>query len=222
MLKKIKTNFKKLLSLTFVGLASGNAFACAGMDPYIGSVCTTAATYCPDGYLDANGQTLQANLYPALYSLLGIIYGGTQGQNFNLPNMQGRLPVGMGTTITGGSLPIGTKRGSESITLTTVNLPTHNHNLGAAALVALNVSMNTANNKPGPDSTFNNLAASPSGTGAANIWTNTVTSPVKAAGIAISGTTDFAGQGLPVAVIAPQIALKYCIANTGVYPPRPN
>lgn len=222
MRKKIKMNLKKLLSLTFVSLSGSSAFACAGMDPYIGSVCITAATYCPDGYLDANGQSLQVNLYPALYSLIGTIYGGNQGQNFNLPNMQGRLPVGMGTTVTGGSLPIGTKRGSESITLIAANLPPHNHNLGTAAPIAFNVSMNTLNNKPGPDSTFNNLAASPTGTGAANIWTNTVTSPVKAAGIAISGTTDIAGQGLPVAAVTPQIALKYCIANNGVYPPRPN
>jgi len=222
MLKNRNINFKNTLTVIMLGLGGSSAFACAGMDPYIGSVCTTAATYCPDGYLDANGQSLQVNLYPALYSLIGTLYGGTAGQNFNLPNMQGRLPVGMGATITGGSLPLGTKRGSESVTLTTTNLPTHNHNIGAAAPVTLNVSMNTANNKLAPDPTFNNLAASPTGTGAANIWSNTVTSPVKVGGIAVSGTTDYAGQGVPVAVIAPQLALKYCIANTGIYPPRPN
>jgi len=60
-------------------------------------VCFTAATYCPAGYLEANGQNVPVNQYSALYSLVGNRYGGTTGQNFNLPKMQGLSSVGQGT-----------------------------------------------------------------------------------------------------------------------------
>ena len=69
-----KLKIKKLI-LSGILLTGGSAFACSGMDPYIGSVCMTAVRYCPDGYLDANGQTLQVSQYQALYALIGITYG---------------------------------------------------------------------------------------------------------------------------------------------------
>ncbi|WP_322993086.1 phage tail protein [Limnohabitans sp.] len=208
--------------LGFFLLSGGSAFACSGADPFIGSVCMTAAKYCPDGYLEANGQLLQVNQYQALYALMGITYGGSTGQNFNLPNMQGRVPVGVGKSPSGLVINLGQQRGSESVPITTANLPAHVHTLGTASTVSLNVSMNTANNRLAPDATFNKLAASALGPGAANIWSDTVTNPVKAIGGSLSGSTDVTGSNLPLNVISPQLALKYCVATTGLWPPMPN
>ena len=42
------------------------------------------------------GQTYQISQYEALYSLLGTLYGGTPSQNFKLPNLTGRMPIGTG------------------------------------------------------------------------------------------------------------------------------
>lgn len=216
-----KLKIKKLI-LSGILLTGWSAFACSGMDPYIGSVCMTAVRYCPDGYLDANGQTLQVSQYQALYALIGITYGGSLGKSFNLPNMQGRVPVGVGKSPAGVVLDLGAERGSESVPLTTANLPPHAHNLGASSSVVLSVSLNTTGNKTAPDATFNKLAASGTGPGAATIWSDTTTTPAKAVGGSLSGVTDVTGQGSPLTVISPQLALKYCVATTGIWPPMPN
>lgn len=62
------------LALT-VGLAAGllgsifstDSHACASDAPYIGTVCYTAANYCPEGYLTADGSAVAISNYQALY-----------------------------------------------------------------------------------------------------------------------------------------------------------
>lgn len=50
----------------------------------------------PSGYLLCNGQSVTTAAYSALFAVIGYTYGGS-GANFNLPNMQGRIPVGAGS-----------------------------------------------------------------------------------------------------------------------------
>ncbi|SHI64223.1 Phage Tail Collar Domain [Shimia gijangensis] len=68
----------------------------AGMDPYLGEVMMFAGTFCPRGYLSADGQILSINQYQALFSLLGATYGGDGRTTFALPDLRGRVPVGVG------------------------------------------------------------------------------------------------------------------------------
>lgn len=70
---------------------AGPALAC-GVDSYMGEVCGTAATYCPDGTLPANGQTVQIRQYQALYALLGTRFGGDGKSTFGLPNLRDNMP----------------------------------------------------------------------------------------------------------------------------------
>lgn len=51
-----------------------SAMACA-TEPYIGSVCYMVTSYCPEGYLRANGQLVPINQYQALYALVGYTWG---------------------------------------------------------------------------------------------------------------------------------------------------
>lgn len=112
--------------------AAGSAYACSS-EPYIGSVCIMAwpknAGFGGGMYAFANGATLSINNNAALFSVIGISYGGNGQTNFQLPDLQGRVIVGAGS---GQGLPTyiaGNKGGTAAITLTSSQLPPHTHTL---------------------------------------------------------------------------------------------
>ncbi len=109
------------------------SWACSGDSPFIGSICVVPYVRgCPTGFVKADGRSLPVNQYQALYSLIGNIFGGNQ-QNFNVPNLNGRMPVGVGpaTQLIGQppttAVSLGQNRGAENTTLTANQLPVHNH-----------------------------------------------------------------------------------------------
>lgn len=112
--------------LALLAGAPSAALAC-GTDSYVGSLCTVAANFCPDGTLPAQGQVLQVSQYQALYSLLGNMYGGTAPNSFALPDLRGRVPVGTGAGPGLTNVLIGKTRGAESATLTPNQMAAHNH-----------------------------------------------------------------------------------------------
>ena len=54
-------------------------------NPYIGQVMTVASNFCPVGWSTMNGQLLAIVTNQALFSLLGVTYGGDGHQTFALP-----------------------------------------------------------------------------------------------------------------------------------------
>ena len=66
------------------------------MDPFIGELQPFAFGRIPSGWLPCDGRLLQIQSNPALFSLLGTTYGGDGRNNFNLPDLRGRLAIGMG------------------------------------------------------------------------------------------------------------------------------
>ncbi|WP_377296608.1 phage tail protein [Rhizobium sp. SGZ-381] len=70
------------------------ALACSPED-YIGSICIMAGDFCPRGYVEAKGQTVEVNQNQALFSILGYRYGTQSNPNmFTLPDLRGRSPIG--------------------------------------------------------------------------------------------------------------------------------
>jgi len=122
-----------LMAVVFISLPQ-KALACA-TDPMLGTVCMTAASYCPRGYLNASGYLLPIAENTALYSVLRNTYGGDGRTNFGLPDLQGRSPVGTGTgkdkdkdkDLT--SHKLGKKWGAEAIQLSVNQMPKHLHEL---------------------------------------------------------------------------------------------
>ena len=57
-----------------------------------------------------------------LYTLIGTTYGGDGVQTFNLPDLQGRLPIHVGTGFVQGQ-----KAGEENHTLILQEIPNHTH-----------------------------------------------------------------------------------------------
>lgn len=110
------------------------------MEDYIGTIKIFAGNFAPRDYMKCEGQVLLIKEYAALYSLLGIAYGGDAKNNFMLPDLRGRLVIdsGIGKMIPGnqGSQNLtprnrGDKGGLEAVTLTLDNIPPHTHQFNA-------------------------------------------------------------------------------------------
>lgn len=98
-----------------------------GMDPYIGEITLFPYDFVPRDYASCNGQLMSIAQNTALFSLIGTYYGGNGQTTFGLPDLTGRVAIGMGTGAGLTTHYIGEKGGTESITITNSNLPMHTH-----------------------------------------------------------------------------------------------
>jgi microcystin-dependent protein len=88
-----------------------------------------AGNFPPNGWSFCCGQLMPIAENDALFTLIGTTYGGDGEETFALPNLSGRLPMHAGPNHS----QIGESGGSESVTLTTQQIPVHSHPLLASA-----------------------------------------------------------------------------------------
>jgi microcystin-dependent protein len=98
--------------------------------PYVGEIRMFAGNFNPNGWAFCNGQLVPISENDTLYALIGTTYGGDGQTTFALPNLQGRLPLHVGQG-PGQTFNIGETGGTEMVTLTTQQIPVHNHPLTA-------------------------------------------------------------------------------------------
>jgi microcystin-dependent protein len=96
-------------------------------DPILGEIRTFAFNFAPKGWEACRGQLLQISQNQALFALLGTLYGGDGRTNFALPDLQGRVAVGDGTSPAGTQFGVGEAGGEEAHRLTEPELPVHRH-----------------------------------------------------------------------------------------------
>jgi microcystin-dependent protein len=108
----------------------------------------------PTGYLFCNGQAISRTTYSRLFSVIGTIYGNGDGVNtFNVPNLQGRVPVGLKPTETIFNT-LGNIGGTGAHTLSIDEMPAHTHTyLGVNSQNAASGVDNVAENAPRPTET---------------------------------------------------------------------
>ena len=96
--------------------------------PYVGEIRMFGGNFAPAGWAFCNGALIPISENDALFNLIGTTYGGDGQETFGLPDLQGRIPihVGQGPGITQ-NYQLGEKAGVESVTLSTQQIPTHNH-----------------------------------------------------------------------------------------------
>jgi microcystin-dependent protein len=86
-----------------------------------------AGNFAPAGWMLCQGQTLPIAENDILFTLIGTTYGGDGESTFNLPNLQSRVPIHMGTGLNGTTYQLGEMAGTEQETLTAQQTPIHSH-----------------------------------------------------------------------------------------------
>jgi microcystin-dependent protein len=94
--------------------------------PYVGEIRMFGGSFAPAGWMFCSGQLLPISENDVLFQLIGTTYGGDGEQTFGLPNLNGRVPLHQGT-LTGITYTMGETAGTESVTLTTQQMPIHSH-----------------------------------------------------------------------------------------------
>jgi microcystin-dependent protein len=95
-------------------------------NPYIGEIRMVGFNFAPVGWALCNGAIMAIAQNGPLYALLGTTYGGDGRQTFGLPDLQGRVPMHQGQNV-GTYHVLGERDGTETVTLTTNQIPIHNH-----------------------------------------------------------------------------------------------
>lgn len=175
----------------------------------IGTIKLFAGNFAPRGYMLCNGAILSINQNQALFAILGNTYGGDGRTTFALPNLNGRMPIGAGTSNTGKSAALGEASGTPQTTILNSNLP--------SMISQMRVSKSNASTST-PSST-SSIAVS--GTYAGRDFVP-INSFVDAAPDTVinPGSVTFTGQNLPINNMPPYLGLNYIICSVGIYPSR--
>ncbi|GGO39218.1 phage tail protein [Deinococcus humi] len=174
------------------------------MEPFLAEIRAFPFTFAPSGWALCNGQLLPISQNTALFSLLGVTYGGDGKSTFGLPNLQGAAPLmpGQGNGLS--AYDLGQSGGSENVTLLPTEMPIHIHFQMADTLDPADL------NAPNPSRTLAQsqgvFAYQPS---TANL--------VQMAPQALTP----AGGSLPHSNMMPSLVMNFCIALQGVFPQRP-
>jgi microcystin-dependent protein len=162
--------------------------------PFIGEIRIMAFDYAPLGWAQCSGQILSIAQNNALFSLLGTTYGGNGINTFALPDLRSRAPLHFGQGVGLSSRTLGQQSGTESVSLTTQQIPPHTH--------AVNVS-NAPGTQTAPAGGY--FAAHRGGYGESG-------SPMSGGVLASSGSS------VPHPNLAPYLVVNFCIALQGIYP----
>lgn len=83
----------------------------------------------PDGFLLCDGANVSRTTYADLFAVIGTNYGvGDGSSTFGLPNLKGRVPVGLDTGQTEFNT-LGKSGGLKAVTLSIAQMPAHTHSV---------------------------------------------------------------------------------------------
>ncbi|NQY79675.1 MAG: phage tail protein [Candidatus Caenarcaniphilales bacterium] len=192
---------KRYFSLILIAFACLTNFlkVSASSSPFVGEIRMLGGNFCPQGWAPADGRLLPVSSNSALFSLFGNLYGGDGRTMFGLPDLRGRVPMapGIGTGLSARKL--GEKGGVESVTLTNLQIPAHNHSYNFAVKEGRGVQSDAANSS---------LAESGIYRTSGNIKKLT------------SQVTNNSGGNQAHPNMQPYQVVTFCVALQGVYPGR--
>jgi microcystin-dependent protein len=174
-------------------------------NPYLAEIRIFGFNFAPLGWATCDGQILSIAQNTALFSLLGTNYGGNGTTTFALPNFQGDTGVQQGQGNGLSQYFVGQQSGTTTVTLNQTNLPSHNHVINTRG------AGNSTQNLHAPTSTAFLADSDPD-----RLYNTTATPTLAMAPQAIGSS----GQGQAHDNMQPYEVLIYCIALSGVYPPR--
>jgi microcystin-dependent protein len=171
-------------------------------DPFVGELRLVAFNFNPVGWQLAAGQIVSISQNTALFSLLGTNFGGNGTSNFQLPNMQGNVPIGAGQSPGLSQYFQGETGGSSTVTLLTTETPNHNHTCYAKS------TLSDATNPIG-----NSMADNKTG----SVYTSTATPLLQ---MSAQSLPPFNGGSQPHENMMPYLGMYWIIAFTGIFPAR--
>lgn len=202
---------------------SDDAQACQP-DAYMGSICVTAADYCPRDYVPLGGQLYSIEEFTALYAIAGTTYGGDGVNTFGVPYAQGRelIHAGQGPGLQ--DFLQGEYIGHRTKILTALELPQHAHglDLGKVPMSALMLVSDVTGDEVSPEGNY--FASSPSGS---ENYNTTADSTTALGTLAMSNLSGFVNTDVvphaqdKLTFSGPQLGLTTCVALEGQFPPRP-
>jgi microcystin-dependent protein len=157
----------------------------------------------PRGNAFCNGQLMAIAQNTALFSILGVNYGGNGQTTFGLPNLQGSAAIGAGQGPGLSNRYLGEVGGAPNVTLQMGQMATHSHSANADG---------ASGNSP-----------SPSGA----IWSASGVGRTPDVAYASSANTSMnqnsispVGGNQPHNNMPPYQAISFIIALEGIFPPR--
>jgi microcystin-dependent protein len=166
--------------------------------PYIGEIQLFGFNFNPRGWAFANGATIPISQNTALFSLLGVTYGGNGQTTFQLPNFAGRAGMCQGNGAGLSPRSLGQTAGTNTVTLTINQIPQHRHVLRATA---------TSGSVASP---ANAIPAQSEEQKLYDTGTGVVMKPLAST-----------GNGQPHENRQPSLGVNFCIALQGIYPSFP-
>jgi microcystin-dependent protein len=165
--------------------------------PYVGEIRMFGGNFAPVGWMFCDGQLLPISENEILFQLIGTTYGGDGESTFQLPNLQSRVPIHMGSNA-GQTFNLAQAAGVESVTLTVQQLPVHSH-----------VLTGSTGNASDPNPSGNVLA------------TSTVVQPYAvesvAGNLAVNAVTPIGGSQ-PHDNLQPYLCVNFIISLFGIFP----
>ena len=189
------------------------------MNPFLGEIMVSPYDFAPTNWAFCDGRLLQIDQYRDLYRLLGTKFGGNGIDNFALPDLRGRCPIGVGKGQDLSEVTLGEAGGNELVELSSNQIPS------LSAQVAIPV--NTATPPNPVEKGFSQVPSE-------NCLLSPTLDPEAGARVllygppqepATSGTLlpfkiTTAGGGVPVDVRNPFLGLNFIICVKGFPPPR--
>lgn len=166
-------------------------------EAYLGEVRLFAGNFAPRAWAFCDGQLLPIAQNTALFSLLGTTYGGDGQTTFALPDLRGRVPIGRGTGQGLDPYSWGERGGTETVTLTASQVPSHTHNIRGSSATA--------------------SATTPEGNVLAEGTRRTLRAPGSPSAMDAGAITSTGGSGSHTN-LQPYLGLNYIIALQGYFP----
>jgi microcystin-dependent protein len=167
-------------------------------NPFVGQIMMVGFNFAPQGWAFCDGQLLSIAENDVLFQLIGTTYGGDGQTTFGLPDLRGRVPVGIGQGPGLSPYVIGQLFGSEAVPLTVNQLPPHQHVYSPGA----------SQDEPTSDRPDNNYPA----VGGYYAATTNSSSPMGAP------TVGSAGGNQPHTNVQPLLGINFIISLFGIFP----
>jgi microcystin-dependent protein len=198
----------KKFTLIILTLLLTSRLCLFAQQPFVGEIQIFAGNFAPVGWAICDGSLLPILENETLFNLIGTTYGGDGVNTFGLPDLRGRIPVDQGQGQGLSNYAMGQMAGTETVTLTTAQIPAHSH------IETLTLPVSSAlGDKDTPGNNYFTVNPSRASEFSVNP-SNATMGPV----LNISGNSDPSGGNQPHENRMPYLVVNYIIALYGIFP----